>query len=115
MDTDFTTLLLIVAGLLILGPALHAWIKVLDWWRGTAFDMSQYVTHAQLAAMKSDRDQQIKTTFELLTTKIDHLTETIDRLDQDLRQVRGDMPSLHGAIGRLEGHDEASRHPKRPR
>ena len=108
-------LIALIASLLILGPALHAWIKVIEWYRGKAFDLSQFVTQAQLAAMKFERDQQIKTTFEVINTKIDHITKTIDRLDDDLRQVSGDMPSLHGAIGRLEGHDEASRQPKRPR
>lgn len=114
MHLDLLTLALILAALLLLGPCLLAWIKIGEWLKGKSFDSTRFVTHEQLASLRSDRDAQIKTTFELLTNKIDHLTETIDRLDQDLRQVRGDMPSLHHAIGSLEGKDRAESS-KRPR
>ena len=110
--------LLLLGGFLLfflLGMGLHAWIKVLEYWKGKSFDLSQFVTQAQLSAMKSDRDLQIKTTFELQTIKIDHITKTVDSMAQDLRQLRGDMPSLHHAIGVVEGRDDAEERMQRPR
>jgi hypothetical protein len=118
-DSPWLILALLLLGcfllFFLLGMGLHAWIKVLEYWKGKSFDLSQFVTQAQLAAMKSDRDLQIKTTFELLTIKIDHVSKTMDNLDKDLRQVRGDMPSLHHAIGEVEGRNAAEERIKRPR
>jgi myo-inositol-1-phosphate synthase len=112
--TDSNLTLLFLGVLLGLGPVLLAWVQLLEHWRGKKQDLSQFVTQTQLAAIKSERDVQIKSTFDLLNSKMDDVKATIDRLDEDLRQVRGDMPSLHRALGKVEGHDAAEAR-KRPR
>lgn len=107
-ETDQPTLVWwIILAAIALGPALHSWIKVIEFFKGKKFDVSQFVTHAQLQTVKSERDAQIATT-------IAELKQDFDKLEKFLTDIARDLPAIHRALGRLEGHDEADR-PKRPR
>lgn len=97
----------VIGALMALGPVLHSYIKVYDWLKGKGIDTSQFVTQAQLAQMKSERDAQIAAT-------IAEIRQDFDKLEKFLTDIARDLPAIHRALGRLEGHDEAER-PKRPR
>lgn len=100
-ETDQPTLVWwIILGLIALGPALHSWIKVYDWMKGKSIDTSKFVTHEQLAAVKSERDAQIAST-------IAEIRADFAKLETTLKDVARDLPAIHRALGRLEGHDEA--------
>lgn len=90
----------LILGAIALGPALHSWIKVIEFFKGKKFDPASYVTQAQLAAMKSERDTQIASTFG-------EIKGDLDRLEQTLNAINRDLPAIHRALGRLEGHDDA--------
>lgn len=97
----------VIGAVMALGPVLHSYIKVYDWLKGKGIDTSQFVTQAQLAQMKSERDAQIAAT-------IAEIRQDFDKLEKFLTDIARDLPAIHRALGRLEGHDEAER-PKRPR
>jgi hypothetical protein len=100
-ETDQPTLVWwIILGLIALGPALHSWIKVIEFFKGKKFDPAAFVTHAQLAAVKSERDAQIAST-------IAEIRQDFDKLEKFLTDIARDLPAIHRALGRLEGHDEA--------
>jgi uncharacterized protein HemX len=90
----------IMLGAIALGPALHSWIKVIEFFKGKKFDPANYVTQDQLAAVKAERDAQIAAT-------IADLKGNFDRLEKTLVSLNRELPTLHRIIGRLEGHDEA--------
>lgn len=89
----------IILGLIALGPALHSWIKVVEFFKGKKFDVANYVTHAQLAAVKTERDEQIK-------ASISGIKKDLDKLSETLADIARDLPAIHRALGRLEGHDD---------
>jgi uncharacterized protein HemX len=93
-----------ILGAIALGPALHSWIKVIEFFKGKKFEPSNYVTQDQLAAMKTERDAQIKSTFG-------EIKGDLDRLEKTLTAINRELPAIHRALGRLEGHDDASRSP----
>lgn len=109
-DTDQPLLVWwIILAAIALGPALHSWIKVIEFVKGKRFDAAQFVTHAQLAAVKSERDAQIAAT-------IAEIRQDFDKLEKFLTDIARDLPAIHRALGRLEGHDDADRlDRKRPR
>jgi hypothetical protein len=90
----------IIGGLIALGPALHSWIKVLEWFKGKGIDPSQFVTQDQLAAVKAERDAQI-------TATIKEIRDDFNKLEKTLADIARDLPAIHRALGRLEGHDHA--------
>lgn len=103
----------IIGAVMALGPVLHSYIKVYDWLKGKGIDTSQFVTHAQLQAVKSERDAQIAAT-------IAEIRADFTKLERTLSDIARDLPAIHRALGRLEGHDEAdlrggNNGPKRPR
>lgn len=109
LDSDDQPLLVwwVIGAFMALGPVLHSYIKVWDWLKGKSIDTSQFVTHAQLQAVRSERDAQIAAT-------IAEIRQDFDKLEKFLTDIARDLPAIHRALGRLEGHDEAER-PKRPR
>lgn len=97
-DADSPMLLwLIVGGLMALGPVIHSYIKVYEWFRGKSVDTSDFVTRTELSLMKQERDAQIATTVSQLRTDFAEIK----------RFMVDDLPAIHRALGRLEGHDEA--------
>ena len=106
-DADSPMLLwLIVGGLMALGPVIHSYIKVYEWFRGKSVDTSGFVTRTELNLMKQERDAQIATTVSQLRTDFAEIK----------RFMVDDLPAIHRALGRLEGHDEAeNKQPRRPR
>lgn len=90
----------VILGLIALGPALHSWIKVIEFFKGKSFDASRFVTQDQLASMKQERDQQIAST-------IGEIRNDLNRLEETLTSLNRDLPAIHRALGRLEGHDDA--------
>lgn len=109
-DADSPMLLwLIVGGLMALGPVIHSYIKVYEWFRGKSVDTSDFVTRTELNLMKQERDAHIAGT-------IGDLKANFSRLETILTELQRDLPSLHRALGRVEGHDEAeNKQPRRPR
>ena len=100
-DSDSPMLLwLVVGGLMALGPVIHSYIKVYDWFRGTAPDMSNFITRAEMAEIRAERDRQLADTLGGISTRMDSVFRLIEQLQQDL-------PAIHRALGRLEGHDDA--------
>lgn len=107
-DADSPMLLwLIVAGLMALGPVIRSYIGIYDWFKGKTIDTSNFVTRAELAAVKAERDVQIATT-------IADIKADFDRMEKFMTDLSRDLPAIHRALGRLEGHDEAEK-PRRPR
>jgi uncharacterized protein HemX len=100
----------IILGLIALGPALHSWIKVYDWLKGKNIDTSQFVTKVELAAVRSERDQELSRTVKTIESKIKNLDET-------LRDLNRELPTIHRILGQLEGHDHLlfSKIPKGPK
>lgn len=92
----------LILGAIALGPALHSWIKVIEFFKGKKFDPASYVTQAQLAAMKTERDAQIAATFG-------EIKSDIDRIEKILTIMNQDMKSIDRVIGRLEGLSDADR------
>ncbi len=99
---------LIIGGLVALGPALHSWIKVFQFLKGTKEDTSQFVTKDELSAMKADRDKQISDT-------IARIEKDIEELSTETKTFLRDLQSIHHALGILKGHDEAAARPPRSR
>lgn len=102
LDSDDQPLLVwwVIGAFMALGPVLHSYIKVYDWLKGKGIDTSQFVTQAQLAQMKSERDAQIAST-------IAEIRQDFNKLEKFLTDIARDLPAIHRALGRLEGHDEA--------
>lgn len=108
-DLDQPTLIWwIILALIALGPAIHSWIKVIEFVKGKKFDPSSYVTHAQLAAVKNERDTQIANT-------IAEIRSDFDKLEKFLTDIARDLPAIHRALGRLEGHDDAEQQTRKRR
>lgn len=96
---------LLVGGLLALGPALHSWVRVIEHFKGKTFDAANYVTQAQLAAVRSERDAQ-------MAASIKEIKSDFDKLEETLANIARDLPAIHRALGRLEGHDDLERRPR---
>ena len=90
---------LFVGGIMALGPVLHSYVRVYDWFKGKGIDTSSFVTRDELARVKAERDAQIATTFQ-------SIQQDLDRIEKFLVDVSRDLPAIHRALGRLEGHDE---------
>ncbi len=102
-ETDQPTLVWwMILAAIALGPALHSWIKVIEFFKGKKFEPANYVTQAQLAAMKTERDAQIASTFG-------EIKSDIDRIEKILTVMNADMKSIDRVIGKLEGIAEANR------
>lgn len=100
---------LVVGGIMALGPVLHSYVRVYDWFKGKGVDTSQFVTREELQRIRTERDAQIATT-------IGEIKSDLERIEKFLVDVSRDLPAIHRALGRLEGHDEAdARALKRPR
>ncbi|MES2596378.1 MAG: hypothetical protein V4662_13620 [Verrucomicrobiota bacterium] len=80
----------IIAGLMALGPVIHYYIKIYEWFKGKSTDVTNFVTKAELASA-------------ILSVKSD-----FGRIEQTLLEINRDLPAIHRALGRLEGHDEAT-------
>lgn len=91
---------LIVGALMALGPVLHSYIRVYDWFKGKSIDTTAFVTRTEFAAAKLERDQQIAAT-------VGSLKADFGRMETVLNAFVSDLPAIHRALGRLEGHDEA--------
>lgn len=96
---------LLVGGLLALGPALHSWVRVIEHFKGKTFDAANYVTQAQLASVRSERDAQ-------MAASLNAIKNDFDRLETTLNEINRDLPNIHRALGRLEGHDDLDRRPR---
>lgn len=108
-EADSPALLwLIVGGLMALGPVIHSYIKVFDWFRGKTPDLSQFITRTELAEIRAERDRQLADTLGGISLRMDSVFRLIETLQQDL-------PAIHRALGRLEGHDEIQTPARRPR
>jgi len=98
-DTDQPLLVWWVIGaVMALGPVLSSYIRVWDWLKGKGIDTSQFVTKEELAAVRSERDQEISRTVKTIESKIQSLDDT-------LRQLNRELPTIHRILGQLEGHD----------
>lgn len=91
-------LYMIVGGLMALGPVLNSYARFFDWLKGKSVDVSLFVTKAELAAMRQERDQQIAQT-------IADIKADLDRVETLMTDLNRDLPAIHRALGRLEGHD----------
>lgn len=109
-ESDSPMLLyLLVGGIMALGPVIHSYVRVYEWFKGKGIDASQFVTRSEMAAMRAERDQQIAAT-------IGAIKNDFDKLEAVVNDVARDLPAIHRALGRLEGHDDADiARQKRPR
>jgi len=113
-DADSPMLLwLIVGGLMALGPVIHSYIKVYEWFKGTATDTSQFITRAEFSLAKAERDTQIADSVEHFNKTSDQMNKRLESVFSLIAELQRDMPAIHRALGRLEGHDDATL--KRPR
>jgi hypothetical protein len=90
----------VILGMIALGPALHSWIKVIEFFKGKGFDPANFVTQSQMAEMRQERDAQIAST-------IGSIRDDLNALERTLSELARDLPAIHRALGRLEGHDDA--------
>lgn len=109
-DQDSPTLLYLIAvAIIAAGPALHSWIQVFQYFRGQREDMSQFVTRSELAAIRAERDAQIKET-------VSDIKADVDRIETKFTTIMDELRGLHRSLGRVEGHEEAEdRRRSRPR
>ncbi len=98
---------LLVGGIMALGPVLHSYVRVYEWFKGKGIDTSNFVTREELAQVRAERDTQIAATIQ-------DIKADLDRLEKFLTDVSRDLPAIHRALGRLEGHDDQMR-TSRPR
>lgn len=96
----------IIGALIALGPAIRAWIEVIQYFKGKGINTSEFVTKAEFAAAKAERDMQLVSTVTEIRTDF-------DKLEKFMSDIARDLPAIHRALGRLEGHDDATL--KRPR
>ena len=78
---------LIVAGVMALGPVIRSYIGIYDWFKGKTIDTSNFVTRAELAAVKAERDVQIAATIaEIIATLKEQfsVTSVVVSHDRDL-------------------------------
>lgn len=93
---------LVVGGLMALGPVIHSYIKVYEWFKGTSVDTSEFITQEQFAEAKANRDRELADTITFIKDQLKAVSKTV-------AEINSDMPAIHRALGRLEGHDEADR------
>jgi len=106
-ETDSPMLLwLIVAGLMALGPVIHSYVRVYDWFKGRGVDTTSFVTRAEWQAAQVKHDAQLETMMESFKDDIKGIKDVVTDIARDL-------PAIHRALGRLEGHDEAETRPAR--
>jgi len=99
-ESDSPMLLwLLAGGLMALGPVIHSYIKVYEWFKGKSLDASQFVTRQELSVMRQERDAQIAAT-------IADIKGDLDRVEKLMTDINRDLPAIHRALGRLEGHDD---------
>lgn len=90
---------LIVGGIFALGPVLHSYIKVYEWFKGKGVDTSQFVTREELSAIRKERDHQIAETMAAIRADV-------DKIEKAIADMSRDFAGIHRALGRVEGHDE---------
>ncbi len=94
----------IIGAILVVGQSLQGWVALMTYFASRKVDTAQFVTKAELALHKAERDQQMKVTFDYLKEEIGKISSTVQNLDREWRE---ELPSIHRALGKLEGHDEA--------
>lgn len=104
---------LIVGGIMALGPVLHSYSKFYDWLMGKRLDVSAFVTHAELAVVRTDRDAQLAASIGHFNQQMDAMSKRIETVFELLGKLQEDMPAIHRALGRLEGHGPADACPPR--
>lgn len=99
---------LIVGGLMALGPVMHSYIKVYEWFKGKSVDTSAFVTRTELGMVRAERDAQIKDTFEDIKEEVTEVRDDVGALkrqfDEFLKTYSADMAALNRSLGRLEGN-----------
>lgn len=91
----------IIGALIALGPAILSWIKVFEYFKGKSTDVSAFITRAEFLQAKAERDQQLVST-------VTEIRSDFDRLEKFMTDLGRDLPAIHRALGRLEGHDDAT-------
>lgn len=99
---------LIVGGIMALGPVIHSYIKVYEWFRGKAVDTSQFVTREELDRIRAERDKQIADTMKAIRADV-------DTIENSIQTMMRDFAGIHRALGRVEGHDDADLAARRAR
>ncbi len=100
-NEDSPMLLWLLAGaLMALGPVIHSYIRVYDWFKGKNIDTSEFVTHKQLAVIKAERDTQ-------LAASVGEIKSDVASIEKKMDEMAKDFAAIHRALGRVEGHDEA--------
>lgn len=90
---------LIIGGLMALGPVVHSYIKVYEWFKGKSVDTSQFVTRKELNEIRKERDHQIADTMAAIRADV-------DKIEKAIADMSRDFAGIHRALGRVEGHDE---------
>lgn len=90
---------LLVGGIMALGPVIHSYIKVYEWFKGKGVDASQFVTRDELNLIRKERDHQIAETMAAIRADVDSIEKAIADMSKD-------FAGIHRALGRVEGHDE---------
>lgn len=93
----------LIGAVLLLGPVISSWIRVYDWCRGARVDTSAFVTRAELAAHKLERDAQIKEIVTNIQREVDEIKETTTAIGERLGTFSADFQAIQRALGRLEG------------
>lgn len=97
----------IIGAAIALGPALHSWIKVYEFAKGKSVDAAQFVTKAELAVMREERDQQISNSVQAIRGDITNLVKVVDSLKDDQKDLRQtlneDIKAMNRALGTVEG------------
>ena len=120
-ETDQPTLVFwVIAALIALGPAIHSWIKVIQYFLGKKEDLSQFVTRTELATVKAARDKQISETLSAIRQDMSEfkreLKDDIQSFETKATELQKEMMSLHRSLGRVEGHDDSEmKSARRPR
>lgn len=94
---------IIIGGMIILGPALLAWIKVFEFFKGKGFDASKFVTRAEFQAAKTEHDHQLACTVNDIKEDFAEIKKDITKIEEIWMEIFRDMPGLHRALGKLEG------------
>jgi hypothetical protein len=105
-DDSPMLLYMIIGGVMALGPVVLSYIKVYDRFMGKAVDTSVFVTRAEFHQAKAERDAQLAGT-------VTEIRADLNRVETLMENLNRDLPGIHRALGRLEGHDDATL--KRPR
>lgn len=111
---------MIIGGLIVSGPAVLSWIRVIQYFRGEATNMSLYVTHDELSRLKAERDKQVADTLGAIRQEVSgfkrEMKDDMEKFEGTAQDLLKEMMSLHRSLGRVEGHDEVeTKTPRRAR